>query len=165
MDRANQLAQSLRSEIQAQLAPNPSIRYVVLVGNDRIVPFSRLIDQTIIGNEQNYRNQSFLVPPSATLSSIANGYILTDDFYVDQTPISWSGSYLYVPDLAVSRLVEKPAEIAGSIQAFIDADGVLARTQVGGTAVVSGHSFMSDGATAVRDTLTGAGVTMLEGSP
>ena len=158
VDLANDLAQSLRDVIQAQLTANPTIQYVVLVGSDRVVPFRRLVDQTVIGNEQGYQDQAFILPPSATLSSIAGGYILTDDFYVDQTPISWSGSYLYAPDLAVSRLVEKPAEIAGSIKAFIDANGVLTPA----AAVVSGHSFMADGAAAVRHILTDAGVTMLD---
>ena len=163
VDEANKVAQSIRSVIQGELADpaNSSIEYVVLVGNDRIIPFKRLIDQAIIGNEQNYTNESFLTPPSATLSSIANGYILTDDYYVDQTPIGWSGSYLYIPDLAVSRLVETPGEIAGTIQAFIDADGVLAPA----AAVVNGHSFMTDGAQVVRDILAGAGVTMLDPEP
>ncbi len=149
VEEANEVAQSIRSEIQAQLAANPAMQYVVLVGSDRIVPFGRVIDQTTIGNEQNYTNESFLTPLSATLSSIANGYILTDDFYVDQTPIGWNGTQLYVPDLAVSRLVETPDEIAGTIQAFIDADGVLANE----FGLVSGYDFMKDGAERVAQIL------------
>ena len=161
VDLANAVAQDIRAEIQTQLAAEPSVRYVVLVGDDRIIPSRRLIDQTVIGNEQDYLNQSFLTAPSATLSSIANGYILTDDYYADETPISWSGSAIYVPDLAVSRLVEKPAEVAGTIQAFIATNGLLS-ADVG---VVSGYDFMADGAAAVRDVFTAAGMSVTDATP
>ena len=160
VDLANEVARSIRKAIQDELAANysNSIKYVVLVGNDRIIPFRRLIDQTIIGNEQNYTDQSFLKPPSATLSSIANGYILTDDYYVDQEPISWNGSYLYVPDLVVSRLVETPDQIIGTIDAFTKTGGLL-DDEVG---LVSGYDFMADGAERVREIL-GVGTISLIG--
>ncbi len=160
VDLANVVAGAIRNVIQDQLAANPSIKYVVLVGDDRVVPARRLVDQTAIGNEQEYLNSSFMTAPSATLASIARGYVLTDDYYADKLPIAWGGSSIYVPDLAVSRLVEKPAEIAGAIQAFKDANGILS-ANVG---VVSGYDFMADGALAVKNTLAGAGMSVTNAS-
>ena len=168
VERANEVAQSIRGEIRKQLdtdSSNSDIQYVVLVGNDRIIPFRRLVDQTIIGNEQNYTDQSFLKHPSATLASIANGYILTDDYYVDAAPISWGGSYLYIPDMAISRLVETPEEIAGTVQAFRDANGIVQAftdpdgSFLPGVGLVSGYDFMADGAENVRRILSEAGLS------
>ena len=54
---------------------------------------------------------------------------LTDDYYVDARPIAFNGRSLYLPDIAVSRLVETPAEIGGQIDQFLTSEGWLRRRQ------------------------------------
>ena len=76
-----------------------------------------------------------------------DGTVLTDDYYVDAQPIPYNGRELYVPDIAVSRLVETPAQIEGVIDRFLEARGTLS----GGSSVVTGQDFMMDGAQRVLE--------------
>src|SRR5205823_13305773 len=90
---------------------NPGLRYVVLVGNDGAIPFFRYPDETLIGQESGYD------PPvaSATISdaSLSQDYVLSQDAYGAKTRIALRTIDFPVPGLAVGRLVEAPAEIAG----------------------------------------------------
>ena len=131
---------------------HPSIKYVVLVGSDDVVPQRRVPDQTVFANEGLYAAESALNIDSTLESGLYDSQILSDDFYVDKTPIPYNSRYLYVPDLAVARLVETPTEIAGTIQKFLAEDGLLK----GGSSVVTGQEFMNDGAQRVADILTAA---------
>jgi len=56
---------------------------------------------------------------------------------------------LYVPELAVGRLVETPEEIIKVIDTFLAQDGIVA-----GKALVAGYDFLRDHSRAVRDWLT-----------
>ena len=135
--------------------PHPSIRYVVLVGGDEILPQRRVTDQTVLCNERSYVRDAGLNPDSSLLASMNDAMVLTDDFYVDAEPIPYNGRSLYVPDLAVARLIETPAEIVGEIQQFIANDGKL----LGGAgSVVTGQDWMDDGARRVNGILKAAGL-------
>jgi len=155
IDSVNRVTLGIRNVIMTYLHDNPDIQYVVLVGSDDIIPFHRVADETSIGNEREYLASSFLRPGSPLFFSILQGYILTDDFYVDSFPMPWEGRALYIPDKAISRLVETPAEIEAIAQTFINSGGILDPT----TALVTGYDFFDDGAGAVRDTLSAAGIT------
>ena len=63
-----------------------------------------------------------------------------------------------VPGLAVGRLVETPAEIAGMIDAYIAAER---RRRARRSSLVTGYDFLEDAANAVRDELAaGTGATV-----
>jgi hypothetical protein len=155
IDAANQVTLEIRNIIQEYLTQNSSIQYVVILGNDDIVPFHRVPDETGIGNEQDYGVSSFLKPGSPLFFSVTGGWIITDDYYIDENPIPWQGRSLYVPDLAISRLVEKPLEIIAAAEDFVASDGILNAS----TALVTGYDFFDDGAQAVADVLDNAGIT------
>jgi alpha-tubulin suppressor-like RCC1 family protein len=138
----------------ASSPPHLSIRYVVLVGSDQVIPQRRVIDQTLLCNEQSYARDAGLNVNSAVLASMNSKMILTDDFYVDAEPIPYNGRSLYIPDLAVARLVETPQEIVGTLQQFIYSEGTLAA----GTSLVTGQEWMNDGAKRVNDILKVAGL-------
>ena len=53
----NLVADSIRNIVLAYRAANPSLKYIVLVGNDHVIPFFRYPDTAGIGPESNY------VPP------------------------------------------------------------------------------------------------------
>ena len=154
LEPANQVAESIRENvIRPYLAAHPSIKYVVLVGSDEVVPQRRVPDQTVLGNERAYADTAFLKTDSPLFASMYGSMILTDDYYVDSEPIPFNGRSLYIPDIAVSRLVETPDEIAGTIGTFLTAQqGQLD----GATAVVTGQDFMSDGAERVQSVLQAA---------
>ena len=139
------------------LPAHPSIKYVVLVGSDEVLPQHRVEDQTVLDNERDYVDSAGLKADSPLAASMFNRMVLTDDYYVDARPAPFNGRSLYIPDLAVSRLVETPAEIAGVIETFLAQDGILAAGDpAGNRAVVTGQDFMSDGAQRVSDILSAA---------
>jgi alpha-tubulin suppressor-like RCC1 family protein len=152
VEAANAVAAGVSGEIAKRMTASPTIRYVVILGDDRIVPFRRVADDTLIGNEFGYRNASCLFYDSPLYASMAAYCMLTDDYYADAAPIPWQGRSLYVPDVAVGRLVETPDEIRGSIRAFTDRNGVLDPT----TSLVTGYDFFEDGALAASETLSAA---------
>ena len=147
---ANAVSDAIRTEILSQLDANESIRYVVLVGSDDIVPFRRVPDETTISSERFYLMGSFLKAGSPLFASIQQGYNLTDDFYADIQPSPWQGRALYVPDRAIGRLVETPGEIQAAAQAFLDSNGQLNPA----TGFVSGYDFFTDGSQTMADELS-----------
>ena len=154
VDEANATAASIRGQVQARLSANPSIQYVVIAGDDDIIPQRRVPDETIIGNEANYALDSLLKPGSPLLSSIIGGFILSDDYYVDAQPTPWQGRELYIPDLPLGRLTETPAEIGAAADAFVASNGLLDySTAAAATGLVTGYDFFKDGASATAANL------------
>lgn len=154
VDEANAAAASIRGQVQARLAANPSIQYLVLAGDDDVIPQRRVPDQTIIGNEANYALDSLLKPGSPLLSSLLGGFILTDDYYVDAQPTPWQGRELYIPDLPIGRLTETPAEIGAAADAFVASNGLLDYSSAAAaTGLVTGYDFFKDGALATAANL------------
>ena len=148
----NKVSERIRDVIQQRLTDQPSIRYVVLVGSDEVIPQRRAPDQTVLANEGDYFTRSWLKAKGSVAASMYDCTVLTDDYYVDAQPVPYNGRSLYIPDVAVSRLVETPAEINATIMRFLQARGVLA----GGSSVVTGQDFMADGAERVRAILAQA---------
>ena len=85
---------------------------------------------------------------------------MTDDPYGDVDPIAWFNRRLYVPDLAVGRLVETHDEIAATVQAYLDPNGDTVLDDTGimpaTSTYMTGYDFMADGAIATRDALNAA---------
>ena len=130
---------------------NP-LQYVVIVGNDDSIPFFRSPDLAELGQESSY------VPPvqsnTASEASLRRDYVLSQDAYGSKTKLFLPWSDFPVPGLAVGRLVETPAEIAGIIDAYVAAGGVV----VPKTSLVTGYDFLEDAANAVKTELqTGTG--------
>ncbi len=145
---ANTVTTQIRDIVQA--APYGSVDHLTLLGGDQVVPYWRLQDHAIIGNEKDYLVDSLLEPGSPPFMAILEGYILTDHYLADGTLDPWQGGEFPVPEKAVGRLVETPDEISGAMQAYLDSSGVLAPE----TALVSGYDFFDDGAQAIADNLS-----------
>ncbi|MEM7533101.1 MAG: hypothetical protein AAF639_13050, partial [Chloroflexota bacterium] len=143
----NLLADTIRELVLAYREQNP-VEYIVILGNDHVIPFYRYPDQATLANEQNF------VPPvengTASQASLRGGYILSQDRYGTTEDISFQDDSLPLFDLAVGRLVEFPIEIAKMLDAYLDVDGVV---EPPATALVTGYDFLADAAHAIRDTL------------
>jgi len=138
---ANILARRIRDVINAYRgSANPDFAYVVLAGNDHVIPFFRIPDQSGLGSEKDYRPA--VQDPTASQASLRFGYVLTQDFYGSAAPISRFDHELYVPDLAVGRLVETVADMSAVIDAYYSAHGIVAPT----SALVTGYDFLADAA-------------------
>ncbi|MDQ1479528.1 MAG: large repetitive protein, partial [Actinomycetota bacterium] len=141
VDAANAVVRAIGHRLDTLVAANPSLRFVVLAGSDNQIPMGRLRDATRIANERG-RATDFPVPNELT-SSLANGFVLTDDVYAQQHPIAVGGRDLFVPDLRVGRLVERPDAIAKALTDFTTAHGVLPSSA---TSLATGYDFLKDGA-------------------
>ena len=141
----NLVAQEIKSIVDAYRA-NP-LRYVVVVGNDDAIPFFRTPDESGLGEESTY------VPPvesnSPSEASLRRDYVLSQDGYGSTTSLSLRTYDFPVPGLAVGRLVETPLEIAGLLDAYTSANGVVSPR----SSLVTGYDFLADDASAVRDEL------------
>ena len=136
--KVNQVAATIRGVIMTYLQQHDSVEYIVLVGDDQLLPFRRIVDNTPRRDclERDYLRVDADHPTGAALHA---NYFLSDDYYADREPASFRGRELYVPDLAVGRLVETPDEISTFIDAF------LADSQVTlGKVLVTGYDFVED---------------------
>jgi uncharacterized repeat protein (TIGR01451 family) len=151
---ANDVAAAIRLVLRDAILSHHKVQYVVIVGSDEIVPFHRVPDETYLSNEYSYATQAHLIQPSALYASLLHGYVMTDDYYVDMAPVPWMGRELYVPDYAIGRLVETPAEISGMLNEFETSKGEL----VVETALVTGYDFLTDAGNAIKNALLGKGI-------
>ena len=147
-DPANAVSARIQTLVQGVRALHPELQNVVLVGSDDQLPMARLPDGTRISNEADYAT-TFGAANNEYVGALGRGYVLSDDPYGTRTPIPFLDRQLYVPDLAVGRLVETPAEIAGQLAQFEASNGMLDPK----SALVTGYDFLSDGANAVADAL------------
>jgi hypothetical protein len=144
--KANNVAAAVRNLVLQYLADNPGVKYIVIAGDDRVIPYRRTLDRT------NYPESEYAGSASAgtTLwAACRDDMSLTDDYYADREPTLWNGHELYIPDYAIARLVETPAEIIAQIDAFLANDTVAANK-----ALVTGYDFVIDAAQEMVDTLS-----------
>ena len=154
--RANSVVAAINAVVDQQIrsqANGAGLKYLVLVGGDAVFPQARLGDFTAIANESNYA--STFGPNSDLFSSLRLGNFLSDDPYGDVNPVPYLNRQLYIPELAVGRLVETPGQMIGAIGRFVSFSGRLDPT----TALTTGYDFLTDGAQRVKaslDTRVGA---------
>jgi len=146
---ANGVAEAIYDRvIQSALSSYPNIKYVVIVGDDSMIPFYRVPDTSTLANEREYLLSANLQGGNATWAALGWGFLLTDNFYGDLNPKYWHGHGLYVPDLAVGRLVETPEEIVRLVQHYLASGKNGFNPQ---TSLVTGYDFLTDSAEATRD--------------
>ncbi len=147
VNEITRLVVGLRNGALDGVAPHIDLANVVVVGGDDIVPMARLDDTTRLGNETGYADEFDVNGPY--YGALESSHFLSDDPYGDLDPVQWATRRLYVPELAVGRLVETPTQIAAQLDAYIDATGRLDA----GRGYTAGYDFMSDAAGSVNDAL------------
>jgi len=147
---ANDVVAAINAVVDGYRGALPNLQNIVLVGNDDMVPFARVPDLTKISNESDYTNDVLAINGnSALVGSFVTSNILSDNPYGDFQPIPWLNRQLYVPQVALGRLVETPEQIQFQIDQFMQVGGQLDPT----TALTTGYDFLTDGATRVADAL------------
>ncbi|HEX5689382.1 MAG TPA: hypothetical protein VFX76_05240, partial [Roseiflexaceae bacterium] len=110
--------------------------------------FYRVPDETVVSpEEQYYRELSATGALSATAplsGSLRRNFIQTDDFYADRVPTAWRGRLLFVPDLAVGRLVETPSDMLRYLDAAAATEYTIDAAPDGAKALVTGYPFVDD---------------------
>ncbi|MEA2172260.1 MAG: hypothetical protein QOF76_5560, partial [Solirubrobacteraceae bacterium] len=122
------------------------LQSIQIVGPDSEIPQARVVDQTVLSNESDYADSAtFRGNDDAVSRAEREGYLLTDDVYGDFDP----SVELYVPDVALGRLVESADQIADQVEAFNTAGGVVNPQR----SFVAGYDFLADGAQRTFDAL------------
>ena len=149
---ANAVVAAINNVVDLQVRQQPNgagLKYLVLVGGDQVIPFARLGDFTALANESGYA--ATFGTNTDLFATLRLGNFLSDDPYGDVNPVPYLNRQLYVPELAVGRLVETPAQIIGAIGRFVSFSGQLDPQ----TALTTGYDFLTDGAQAVKGSLDG----------
>ncbi len=137
---ANAVVEVVRQVIMDARQAYPNLKYIVIVGDDLIVPFYRVPDETVVGNEGAYRDQAGIAEPNSPAYATFDGqFYLTDNYYADPNPLPWRGRELAVPKIAIGRLVESPAEMRQVIWAYWDETGMPVQN-----GLVTGYDFLTD---------------------
>jgi hypothetical protein len=153
--KANAVFTSIASIVDSVRSQRPTLKNIVVIGGDDIIPMARVADYTQISNESDYVSETLLTTgankgtPIAAAEATQN--ILTDDPLADIDPIPWLDHTLYVPDLAVGRLVEGPTDIIGALAQFRTSNGQLSPQ----SSLTTGYDFLADGSSQVDASLTG----------
>ena len=152
---ANQVVASINGLIDKLRPGLGDLRFMVIAGNDEVIPQGRVIDTTPLFNERGMAsNVAFNGMDNAISSAFRKGYILSDDPYGDFAPINTLAGQVFVPQLALGRLVETPSDITNAVNQYISSNGVRSTN----TGLVTGYDYLAKSATAVANTLTGRGV-------
>ena len=117
---ANNVARHIKDLMDDKLIDYTGIRYIIIVGDDRIIPFYRIFDNSGDPTENSYDKVN---KDSTVGSALYNNMFLTDNIYAADKPIEWITSEvtipeLFIPDIPVSRLVETPEQISAVVDAF-----------------------------------------------
>lgn len=149
---ANAVTDAIFDLIQDYVEADPVYWNIVLVGDDRIVPFRRVPDAS---RPDFFEGTYDTVTVSTTVgAAMAENYILTDDFYGDLVQNGIPIPVAYVADHPVGRLVERPSEMLTMVEAFLAHDGMLPAAP----ALVVGHDLVADAATLERAVLQQDGI-------
>ena len=147
----NLVAGAVKAIVDRSRAGN-QLQYVVLVGDDSVIPFFRYPDEALLGPENNY------VPPVKDLTpsqaSLRLNRVLGQDAYGSSCDLSLKSSSLPLPDLAVGRLVQSPTDVLGMLAAYLATPNGVAPTPA--ASLVTGYDFMADDAQAVSNELAAA---------
>ncbi|MCP4664507.1 MAG: hypothetical protein GY856_54680 [bacterium] len=157
--RCDEDRDGIHDVIRDRLRSYTGVEHLILAGDDRIVPMARVKDRTVLFLESNYTSDdpadlnAGLTPDGTTVGrALAADYYLSDDPLAVLAPIApqelEEEGAVFLPELAVGRLVESPEEIIAAIATFISKDGVLDLTELdvenGHKVLVSAYDFLLD---------------------
>ncbi|HEX9029675.1 MAG TPA: DUF642 domain-containing protein, partial [Anaerolineales bacterium] len=141
----NLVAYAIKDIIDRYRTLNP-LAYLVIVGNDNVIPFFRHPDQALLASEKNF------IPPvrdgTASQASLKLGYFLSQDRYASAYDISAKAVSLPIPDLAIGRLVETATDITGMLDAYLQTSGGEAPRPT--SSLVTGYDFLAKTAQAIQ---------------
>ena len=153
-EKANAVVAAIRNRLISFADNAPQLAYVIIIGDDRVIPFRRVLDRvTPQGSNSNSVETAYApnVLGSTIQAALAANMILTDDYLADREPGQWQDKQnnqyeLYIADYGVGRLVETPAAISAFIDNFLAGDKIINTTKV----LVTGYDFVQDGANIIK---------------
>lgn len=123
--RSNDVVTAVNRLVDTVRPGADGLRFVTLVGGDTALPMGRVPDLTEIANQSDYAPATRIGKKDNAVSrAFGTQYLLSDDPYAALAPSPFLDTQLFLPDLAVGRLVETPVEIIASVQEFLDDEGI-----------------------------------------
>ncbi len=141
LDLEAEAIQQIINSYRAPASTTPS--YVVIVGDDDVIPFFRYPDQAGLAPESDY--QPPVSSTSAADAALQTPDYLSDDQYGAQTVLTIQGAPVPLPTAAVGRLVETPTDIDNTIQSYLAkyiANGNQTPYLSPGSSLTTGYDFM-----------------------
>ncbi|MFZ4655800.1 MAG: right-handed parallel beta-helix repeat-containing protein [Caldilineaceae bacterium] len=148
--QANLITGQIKAYLVALQTIYPNIENILIVGGDEVIPFRRIPDEVVIANERDY--SAVAKPGTALSAALTHGYFFTDNYYAAFHPIPWRGRELYLPELALGRLVETPTEIMSALAPYLTA-GYPVAIEAPYKGLCVGTDFMLDTAQACQTEL------------
>ncbi len=146
-ERANDVVRAAVAVADTYTQALPELRFVVIVGDDNIVPSYRVPDLTTLANQRDYYPELvFGGLDNALSASAAYGYVLSDSAYTERDTIDWLDHELLVPDYAGGRLVESLPEILGTINRYATTKHLEIDSSL-----VTAYDFLTDGGQDTQD--------------
>lgn len=147
-----------------KLADFPTVKSLMIIGDDRIVPMARIRDFTDLPSEFDYTSDERGYIPGITaenttvgqaLSQEDPGLYLSDDPLAVGRPISLKKLQQFratiLTDLGVGRLVETTDEIVESLNIYLAQEGLLDISNSDRRVMVTGYDFLIDVGKRVRE--------------
>ncbi|HVF19464.1 MAG TPA: CARDB domain-containing protein, partial [Mycobacteriales bacterium] len=149
-NRVTAAVAALQTGLRAGLTDH---RYTVLVGSDEVFPSARVHDDVPHSAETSYTNTLVATAGHNAITAAARTrHFLTDDAYATSQPMAVNGTPVFVPDWTVSRLVETPAQVRGSLLQYAASNG-RAELPPDQTVLVTGYNLLTDGGAESADAL------------
>ncbi len=151
VDAANAVVRAINGVVARYRPALPNLRNVVLLGTDEALPQARILDPTTISPESDNASAlrfttANLTRGNALYAAAATSHFLSDAPYGSTVTIPWLNRQLYLPQLAVGRLVETPIEIQRQLELYVAANGLLTPD----SALTTAYDFLTDGGKAVK---------------
>ena len=142
-DAANDVVAAINNDVIDPI--RDQLDHLVFLGGDELIPMARLADETTIANEYDFRNE-FTGDLGGSVTDGINAFtapfwesmIRSDEPYGDAAARSLGDRFLYVSDIALGRVVERPDEIIEALDTYVSFNGNLAIE----TATVLGYDFL-----------------------
>ncbi|RCV65426.1 hypothetical protein C5S53_03810, partial [Methanophagales archaeon] len=151
-ENANAVARAIKDLIDSSLEVYKNIEYIIIAGNDEVIPFYRIPDKSLesyvgsygLYDEKDYIERYDQLKPATTIgSAFWDNMFLTDDCYAnfesEDLPEGFDGE-LYIPDIPVGRLVETPEEISKTIDIFSKKGDIVEPQRI----FITSYDFMND---------------------
>ncbi len=151
--KANLVATAIKTILgnRREHVRNEAVKYVILVGSDRVIPHRRVPDISRPSHRESSLGTQLLDPAHPVDVAIREDYILVDDYYADASPKMYQimDREFYLPDFEIGRLTETPQEMGAQVDSYLAHDGKIYFDR----AFVAGSDVFSDGADRAKSIL------------
>jgi CSLREA domain-containing protein len=150
----NIVADAIKEVVDSYRVNNP-VKYVVIVGDDNVIPYYRIPDQALLGPEEDY-----VVPvdlDSSSEASLRNNYFLSQDGYGATVNLAMNNNTMPLPNIAIGRVLETPGQIINIIDAYLEMPVLQPQS-----ALITAYDFLTDNGLGVRDVLAGDGFITID---